>query len=56
MPSHHALTYDSPHSPQVLNTDINAVKRKDMREKTFHVDDVNPALVSHRVTGREQRE
>ncbi len=31
---------------QVLSTDINAVKRKDVREKMFSVDDANPALVS----------
>ena len=30
---------------KVLSTDINAVKRRDMREKMFHVDDPNPALV-----------
>lgn len=46
MPSYYALTNNLRHLPQVLNTDINAVKRKDMREKMFHVDDVNPALVS----------
>eukprot|EP00198_Chlamydomonas_reinhardtii_P013277 XP_001702614.1 predicted protein [Chlamydomonas reinhardtii] len=30
---------------KVLSTDINAVKRKDVREKMFSVDDSNPALV-----------
>ncbi|KAG2494620.1 hypothetical protein HYH03_007139 [Edaphochlamys debaryana] len=29
---------------KVLSTDINAVKRKDVREKMFSVDDANPAL------------
>ncbi len=31
---------------QVLTTDINGVKRKDVREKMFHIDDNNPSQVS----------
>lgn len=30
---------------KMLSTDIAAVKRKDVREKTFHIDDANPAMV-----------
>jgi WD repeat-containing protein 35 len=30
---------------KILSTDINAVKRKDVREKIFHIDESNPSQV-----------
>jgi WD repeat-containing protein 35 len=30
---------------KVMSTDVSGVKRKDAREKVFHVDDPNPAQV-----------
>jgi hypothetical protein len=30
---------------QVATTDVSGVKRRDLREKIFHIDDPNPAQV-----------
>ena len=40
--------------PQVLTTDVSGVKRKDVREKLFHIDEANPSQVSEGRTGSRE--